>query len=172
MRHAFAKVGPERFMYVGDCQSVKKLGPRETRPLASGFERANWVCCCCCCCVERRRECRERMRTWPAECRVFSYGAVLPNEATNMGLMDIIFVAPAWLDGDCWRELERDGGQVISLISVFSMNSFFSFFFFSLFSLFLPEPLLFARVVVCVCVCVWDFNHGLYQTGGRSLGAV
>lgn len=94
------------------------------------------------------------MRTWPAECRVFSYGAVLPNEATNMGLMDIIFVAPAWLDGDCWRELERDGGQVFSLVSVFSMNFFFFFLFFSLFSLFLPEPLLFARVVVCVCVCV------------------
>ena len=40
MRHAFAKGGPERFMYVGDCQRVK-LGPTETNPLARGFERAN-----------------------------------------------------------------------------------------------------------------------------------
>lgn len=113
VRHAFAKAGPETFMYVGDCQSVK-LGPTETNPLASGFERENWRCCCC----VQRRECMERMRTWPAEWRVFSYGAVLPREATNMGLMDMPSVTLAWLNGD-WRRLERDGGQ----------DSLFLFFF-------------------------------------------
>lgn len=121
-------------MYVGDCQSVK-LGLTETNPLASGFERENWGCCCCCC--VQRRECMERMRTWPAEWRVFSYGAVLPREATNMGLMGMPSVTPAWLNGD-WRRLERDGGQ----------NSLFLFFFIIIFFPF--ELLLFA----CVCVCV------------------
>lgn len=46
-----------------------KSGPTETNPLASRLERANWGCWPCC--VERR-ECRERISTWPAEWRVFS----------------------------------------------------------------------------------------------------
>lgn len=89
---------------------------------------------------------------------MFSYGAVLPNEATNMGLMDISSVAPTWLDEDCSRESERNGGQVF-----FALFFFFMIFFFS------PLPFeLLLFYLSSVLGVLGGFNRGFTRLEGEG----